>query len=188
MQCCTCPEFYPRFTDKIAYLLLIIFTYSFDTGCFLRSLPQTSISLILKKNKDSLSGCSYHPMSLLNVNNKILTKILALRLENVLPFVVSPDQTGFIKKRYAFSNISCLFNVMYNPSNSKDPFCDQFGWRESGAIVPNLDLVRFGFISWINLLYTYAFASVRTNNNHHQIIFLFMGAMIGLPDVPLAPQ
>ena len=30
--------------------------------------------------------------------------------------VISPDQTGFIKNRYSFSNIRRLMNILYGPS------------------------------------------------------------------------
>lgn len=56
---------------------------------------------------------------LLNVDYKILAKLLAMRLELVLPLIISPDQIGFIKNRLSFFNIRQLFNIIYNP-----PFTD----------------------------------------------------------------
>lgn len=50
----------------------------------------------------------------------LLAKQLAIRLELVLPSVISFDQTGFIKYRNSFSNIRRI-NVVYNPSVSKLP-------------------------------------------------------------------
>lgn len=35
------------------------------------------------------------PISLLNCDYKILTKILATRIDNVFPTLIDPDQTGF---------------------------------------------------------------------------------------------
>ena len=49
---------------------------------------------------------------------KIIAKVLARRLEDVLPSVISPDQTGFIKNRQSFFNIRRLFNILYSPSES----------------------------------------------------------------------
>lgn len=46
----------------------------------------------------------------------MLAKVLEQRLEGVLPSIISPDQTGFIKNRYSFSNIRRLLNIVHSPS------------------------------------------------------------------------
>ena len=45
------------------------------------------------------------PISLLNTYYKILAKILATRLQKVLPAIIHGDQTGFLKNRYIGENI-----------------------------------------------------------------------------------
>lgn len=76
--------------------MLNMYNESLGLGVLPQSLKEASIALILKKNP---SHCvSYHPISLLNVDVKILAKVLALRLERFLPQIISPDQTLFIKK------------------------------------------------------------------------------------------
>lgn len=42
---------------------------------------------------------------MLNVSYKILEKVLALRLTNILPKFISFTQTGFIKGRYILENL-----------------------------------------------------------------------------------
>ena len=63
---------------------------------------QAVISLLLKKDKNPLDCSSYRPVSLLNTDAKILAKILARRLEGIIPSIIAPDQTGFIKKSLFF--------------------------------------------------------------------------------------
>ena len=45
------------------------------------------------------------PISLLNVDYKILTKSIAKRLEKVLPKIINSDQTGYIKGRFIGENV-----------------------------------------------------------------------------------
>lgn len=77
---------------------------------------QANISLIHKIDKDPLDPGSYRPISLLDVDNKILAKVLATHLEKVLPSVISTDQTGFIRNRLFF-NIRRLLNIIYTPKH-----------------------------------------------------------------------
>ena len=49
---------------------------------------------------------------LLNVSYKILAKIMALRLVNILPKFVNATQTGFIKGRYILENLITIWEAM----------------------------------------------------------------------------
>ena len=82
-----------------------MYNESLALGVLPQSLREASISLILKKNKDPIHCDSYRPISLLNVDVKILAKLLALRLDKFIPQIISPDQMGLIKNRFSFFNI-----------------------------------------------------------------------------------
>lgn len=58
---------------------------------------------------------------MLNVDSKIFAKMIARRLEAVLPTIISPDQTGFIKNRQSSSNIRRLYNIIYGSSPPDRP-------------------------------------------------------------------
>lgn len=64
---------------------------------------------------------SYRPFSLVNVDVMILAKVLAQRLEAVLPKIISEEITGFIKVRYLFFNIRTLLNIIYLKKPSTFP-------------------------------------------------------------------
>ena len=49
---------------------------------------------------------------MLNVDLKIGTKALALRLQDVLPYVIDDDQTGFVRGRTIFDSIKIIQDLM----------------------------------------------------------------------------
>ena len=81
------------------------FNFAFDTGTLSISQTRGIIKLIPKSNKDATLLENLRPISLLNVGYKILTKTIAKRLENVLPKIINPDQTGYVKGRYVGENV-----------------------------------------------------------------------------------
>lgn len=75
---------------------------SLQSGSLPPTLCQASINVQLKKDKDPDLCTSYRPISLINVDAKILAKALSLRLEVVLPTIISNEQTRFLKGRQLF--------------------------------------------------------------------------------------
>lgn len=91
-----------------------MFNYSFVVKELPKTLGEAYISLILKEGKSPDICSSYRPISLLNVDRKLLSKILAMRLEKILSMIIGIDQTGFIQGRNSSDNIRCLLNVIYS--------------------------------------------------------------------------
>ena len=80
------------------------------------TLSEANISLLLKKDKDPLECSNYRPISLLNVDQKILAKVLASRLQQALSALISTDQTGFMAGRNSSSNTRRLLNIIGSPN------------------------------------------------------------------------
>ena len=76
------------------------FNYGFVKVELSISQRQGIIRLIPKKNKNLSLLKNWRPISLLNVDYKIATKALALRLRKVLPSIMSDVQTGYIEGRF----------------------------------------------------------------------------------------
>ena len=57
------------------------------------------------KKKDPTNISNYCPITLLNTDYKLLTKVLALQLMESIDMMVHPDQAGFIPKRSIFDHI-----------------------------------------------------------------------------------
>ncbi|KAJ9709590.1 hypothetical protein PVL29_001191 [Vitis rotundifolia] len=75
-----------------------MFKEFYEQNSFLKSLNNTFLVLIPKKGGAENLG-DYRPISLLGGLYKLLAKVLANRLKNVIDKVVSPDQNAFIKGR-----------------------------------------------------------------------------------------
>lgn len=188
------PEFYKKFLADIAPLFLDVFNESFERGLLPATFYQASISLLHKKDKDPLDPASYRPVSLLNVDNKILAKIMAIRLENILPKIIHEDQTGFIKNRQMVHNIRRLFDIIYSShsrsyseiliSLDAEKAFDRVEWDYLFSA-----LSRFGFgstfISWIRLLYASPMSSVQTNKLRSDYFMLERSTRQGCPLSPM---
>ncbi|XP_072135984.1 MTOR-associated protein MEAK7 isoform X2 [Mobula birostris] len=186
-------EFYKKFKDKLTPVLLEVFQESLENGSLPPSLSQAAISLLLKKDKDPTQCGSYRPISLLNVDVKILAKVLACRLEHPLPKIVSDDQTGFIKNRYFF-NIRRLADVVYSLSDSPSPEVvialdtekafDRVEWVYLFSVLEKFGFGRI-FIAWVKLLYHSPLACIQTNYFRSGYFPLTRGTRQGCPLPPL---
>ena len=78
------------------------------------------MALILKPGKPPTKCESYHPISLINNDVKIIAKVIARRLEKHLPDIIALDQNGFIKGRQGSHNIRRLMNIIHAKKETSD--------------------------------------------------------------------
>ena len=52
------------------------------------------------------------PISLMNIDCKILSGILANRLKTILPKIIGDTQKDFLKNRYIGENIGLVYNII----------------------------------------------------------------------------
>ena len=130
----------------------------------------------------------------LNVDAKILAKALAYRLENIVPTIVSHEQTGFVKGRQLFFNVRTLLNIIYSKTATTTPEVvisvdaekafDRVEWDYLFTVLRKFGLGN-GFISWIRLLYTSPQANISTNGIQSKFFTLNRGTRQGCPLSPL---
>ena len=93
-------EFYCTFWNKIKN----IFINSLRESKYLKVLStsqwQAIIRLIEKAIKDKRFISNWRPISLLNVDEKLIWKTLVAGLKKVLPFFIDPGQTAYINVRF----------------------------------------------------------------------------------------
>ena len=104
-------EFYKFFYNELEGILVEVIKTAAREG-FPEKMSQGIISLLEKADKNLLLIANWRPLSLLNVDFKVLSKILANRLYRVLPNIIHQDQTGFIPKRSLCDNMLDLISLM----------------------------------------------------------------------------
>lgn len=129
------------------------------------------ICLLLKPDKDPTLPSSYRPITLINADLKIICKALARCLERIAPYIMHPNQIGFIKGIHSTNNTRRLVN-REDYANTQNRKAIVVSLDEEKAFVrvnwkfhSTLHTFRFtnSFISWIKTLYSSPCASVKTN-------------------------
>ena len=90
--------FFQACWDVIKLDLMEIFQVFFERGQFEKSLNATFISLIPKKS-DAVEVKYFRPISLIGGVYKIIAKVLANRLKEVIGDVISESQNAFVNNR-----------------------------------------------------------------------------------------
>ena len=98
--------------DGLGEHLLNSYNEAFVNGQLSVSQRRGVITLIPKEDSCLIDLSNWRPITLLNVDYKILTKTIARRIEPVLPNILHSDQSGFIKGRYIRQNVRLLCDIM----------------------------------------------------------------------------
>ena len=98
-------EVYSKYVDILAPVLVQVFDAAFRVKRLPESMYLATVVLIPKPDKNLTDCASYRPISLLNTDYKILAKILAHRLNNVILNIIHPDQTGFMPGKSTSINL-----------------------------------------------------------------------------------
>ncbi|KAL9963239.1 hypothetical protein ACROYT_G032418 [Oculina patagonica] len=187
-------EFYESFYDLIWRDLLNSYNAAFQSGSLCISQRRGIITLIPKADGDLSELSNWRPISLLNIDYKILTKALAKRIEQFLPKLINSDQTGFVKGRYIGQNIRLLSDVMEYLNANKTSglllfidFEKAFDSLEWDFIVKALNVFNFGpnVKRWISIFYNGVQSAVINGGFLTNYFNISRGVRQGCPLSPL---
>ena len=93
-------ELYEVFWEDLKTPLISSFKPAFDKGELSNFQKQALIKLLEKRDKNKRLIQNWRPISLLNVDLKILSKAPADRIKMYLPFLISSNQTAYVEGRF----------------------------------------------------------------------------------------
>ena len=183
-------NFYKFFWIDIKEHVFNSFMYAFENGSLSIEQKRGILNIIPKKGKDLRYLKNWRPISLLNTDYKILTKLLANRLQKVIPSIVSPDQNGYIKNRSIGQNIRTMVDVIEHTNQKNIPGIilqldfekafDSVSWQ---FLDKTITMFHFGdqFRQWIRLIYNNPECCVTNNGYHSEFFQLSRGVRQGCP-------
>uniref|UniRef100_A0A8C5LZP1 Reverse transcriptase domain-containing protein n=1 Tax=Leptobrachium leishanense TaxID=445787 RepID=A0A8C5LZP1_9ANUR len=187
-------EYYQTFTDELLPHLASLFSRLKEGELFHPHTLSATISVIRKPGKDESDVRNYRPISLLNTDLKILSKILANRLAPLLPSLIHSDQVGFIPGREARDATTRALGViglakasgtgLLLLSTDAEKAFDRVRW---GFLFSVLWRVGVGdsFLRWTEALYCNPTARVRANGALSHSFDIRNGTRQGCPLSPL---
>ena len=98
--------------QEIHSSLLDALILSFNHGQLSNSQCQAMIPLIENKGKDKRFLKNWRPISIINVDAKIPSTSLALRVRKVLNSLIHSDQTAYLKDRYIGESVRLISNIL----------------------------------------------------------------------------
>ena len=181
-------EFYDHFWDKLKILYIECLLEIEEVGELTETQKLGLIRISYKKD-GRIFISNYRPITLLNVDLKILTRALAKRMISVLPKLIHENQTCVPGRRIT-KNIHIVQDLIdhINNGNGKGAFIflDQekaFDRISHKFMIKTLKAFGFGkrFINWVKIVYNNTKSAVKINGYLTPVFSIERGVRQGCP-------
>ena len=183
-------EFYKTFWSHLKNPLFESVKYSKIHGSLSISQRQAIIKLLEKTEKDKRYIQNWRPISLLNVDTKIISKTFAFRLKSVLSSIISCDQTAYVNGRFIGESTRLIFDILeVTDKLSIDGYIltadieKAFDSMDHAFLIAALEKYGFGkyFVEWIMVLLKDSESCILNGGKTSKYFPLLRGARQGDP-------
>ena len=122
------PLFYQKFWHIMGDDVVFVVLDFLNNGNMLPEINHTNIVLI-PKLKDPEKMSDFRPISLCNVIYKIISKVLANKLKQVLPHIISPTQSAFVLGRLITDNVLVAYETLHTMQLDISKAYDRVEWQ-----------------------------------------------------------
>lgn len=186
--------YYKKFAPLLSPSLVQLFNWILQGGDFPEEMLLANMSLIPKPNKNHLLPQNYRPISVMNIDVKIFSRILADRLASIISTLISPFQSGFIPHRFITDNIRLATNIIQDSNlNSRKLFLlgldihkafDSVSWKYLNSLLQRMGF-RDEFLQGFSALYANPKTRIKIPGCNSEFFPIGRGTRQGCPLSPL---